>query len=139
MPRDADGLTAFHDRLGSCPRLPGWSYREPNRLPSIEVAWSSDPDDGLLVNRCKDEEERLAGAWFGRIAGCITGKPVEQGDHWTPGHIKSYLTAADAWPLTGYVPVLDPMPQEFVLRACWPESTLGNISGAARWLVRDCG
>jgi len=128
---DADGLIAFHDRLASCPRLPGWTYREPNNLPAIEAAWSRDPaNDGVASS--SDDEERLAGAWFGRIAGCITGKPVEQGDHWTPAHIKSYLTAADAWPLAGYVPLLDPIPQEFVLRACWPESTLGNVSGAAR-------
>ena len=129
-PGDGAALLAFHDRLASCPRRPEWPYREPSDLPSIEDAW---PAAGRpLPQATGDPEDRLAGAWFGRVAGCVVGKPVEQGDHWTPAHLKQYLQAAGAWPLEDYVPVLDPMPEGFVLRACWPESTLGRISGAAR-------
>ena len=50
---------------------------------------------------------------MGRAAGCLLGKPVEWGDHWTPAHLRSYLELADAWPLTDYFPVLDPMPDGY--------------------------
>jgi ADP-ribosylglycohydrolase len=129
-PDDTASLFEFHDRLRHCPRRPDWPYVEPDDLSAIEASWSASPlstgGSGL------DQEQRLAGAWYGRIAGCMLGKPVEQGDHWTPEHLRSYLQQAHAWPLTGYVPLLDPMPDGFVLRACWPETTLGNITGGAR-------
>ncbi|MEM9301325.1 MAG: ADP-ribosylglycohydrolase family protein [Pseudomonadota bacterium] len=51
---------------------------------------------------------RFRGAWQGRISGCLLGKPLEvlsfeQGR----GGIESYLKRAHAFPLGGYVPLVD--------------------------------
>ena len=43
-----------------------------------------------------------------------------------------YLTLADAYPLTDYFPVLDPMPEGYRFRDCWPETTRGGVDGSAR-------
>ena len=43
----------------------------------------------------------MLGAWQGRIAGCLVGKPVEG---WSYERIKEALEAAGEWPLSGYFP-----------------------------------
>ncbi|NHI18750.1 ADP-ribosylglycohydrolase family protein [Phycicoccus endophyticus] len=76
--------------------------------------------------------ERLAAAWTGRIAGCNLGKPVEQAAFWTVERIRDYLQRLDAYPLRDYLPVMDPMPEEFRLLDNWTETTRGNVHGSAR-------
>ena len=53
-------------------------------------------------------DDRLHGAWLGRCAGCVMGKPVEGLDR---AAIERYLRAAGQWPQTGYIPPLDPLPE----------------------------
>jgi len=62
----------------------------------------------------------------------MLGKPVEDGDHWTPERLRSYLELADAWPLSDYFPRLDPMPDGYVLRPCWVDTTRGRVRGSSR-------
>jgi ADP-ribosylglycohydrolase len=57
---------------------------------------------------------------------------VENGDHWTSAHIRDYLEKADAYPLTDFFPVMDPMPGGFEFRPNWPHTTRGNVHGSAR-------
>nr|WP_237300077.1 ADP-ribosylglycohydrolase family protein [Streptomyces hygroscopicus] len=76
--------------------------------------------------------DQVYAAWLGRVAGCNLGKPVEDGDHWTVERIRDYLEFTDSYPLTDYVVALDPQPEGFALRECWPETTRGNIDGSAR-------
>ena len=72
----------------------------------------------------------MLGAWLGRCAGCLLGKPVEG---WTADEIRRYLEHADAWPLDGYVPALDPHPADSPpMKPSWPEATRGAIDGMAR-------
>ena len=62
--------------------------------------------------------------------GCLLGKPVEG---WTAEEIRRYLEHADAWPLDGYVPALDPHPTDSPpMKPSWPEATRGAIDGMAR-------
>jgi ADP-ribosylglycohydrolase len=75
-------------------------YDEPSHLAGIHAArqgkcrkWDVKIDDALL--------DRVHGAWLGRIAGCMLGKPVEG---WQRDHIKAYLTAVGEYPLSFYVP-----------------------------------
>ncbi|MFD6697928.1 MULTISPECIES: ADP-ribosylglycohydrolase family protein [unclassified Microbacterium] len=129
-PTDRDAVFAVLDSMESAPRAEGWKYEEPDTLAEIEAAVTPWREAVALSEPIL--RDKIHAAWLGRIAGCNIGKPVEWGLHWTSQHIHDYLTLADAYPLTDYVPVLDPMPEGFELTACWPETTRGNVSGSAR-------
>ena len=111
-------------------RRSDWAYDEPEALADIVAtlpkSTASHPRDEAVLS------DKLLGAWSGRCAGCVLGKPIELGDYWTHDHIKSYLKIAGAWPLDDYIPALDPMPSGYELRECWPTTTRGNIVASAR-------
>jgi ADP-ribosylglycohydrolase len=128
-PGDTSALETLLDELADAPAGGSWDFEEPEELADIIESLPSRlrfdvPDSGL--------DDRIRGGWFGRIAGCNLGKPLELGSYWTTDRIRDYLERADAWPLRDYVPALDPMPQGFELRECWPETTRGNVNGSAR-------
>ncbi|MBA8794279.1 ADP-ribosylglycohydrolase [Friedmanniella endophytica] len=128
---DRDAVLALLDRLSDLPRRPDWAHDEPDALEAIEAAAAgatARPYDRAGAAYA----ERLHAAWLGRIAGCNIGKPVEDGDHWTPAHLRDYLERADAYPLADYVPALEPMPEGFLFRDNWPETTRGRVNGSAR-------
>lgn len=121
-------LAELLDRLEQTPRAGDWPYEEPSRLEEILARLPQPPptpprlDEGQL-------RDRLLGAWLGRCAGCVLGKPVEG---WSHQQLRHYLESARAYPLLGYVPALQPAPGEPELRACWPETTRGRIRLVAR-------
>ena len=107
-----------------------WPWEEPDGLVQIQASLTHQPqaarpDFGAF-------RDQVHAAWLGRIIGCNLGKPLEWGDHWTVAHIEDYLRRADAYPLTNYVPVLDPMPTGFELNESWIFSARGRIDGSAR-------
>jgi ADP-ribosylglycohydrolase len=125
---DDKSLTGLYDELLRTEVAADWPYDEPNALPDILAtlpAVARQPTGEAL-------RDKIHGAWLGRCAGCNLGKPVELGEYWTQSHIRAYLETAQAWPLDDYVPAMDPMPAQFQLRECWPDTTLGNIHGSAR-------
>lgn len=78
-------------------------YVEPSHLAGIRAArpektrvWEVDIDDKLL--------NRVHGAWLGRIAGCMLGKPVEG---WSKDMLEKYLKAIGEYPLANYVPLIN--------------------------------
>jgi ADP-ribosylglycohydrolase len=91
-----------------------------------------DATDSLGPPQPAELANRILGGWLGRIAGCNLGKPVENGDFWTPDRIRAYLEMADAYPLRNYIPVPDPMPEGFRFHRSWPETTRGRVRGSAR-------
>ena len=127
---DADAAQAYH-RLLETRRPADLARLEPDGLVEILATLqpAEEPAEPAVV---EDLEDRVHGAWVGRVVGCTLGKPIEWGDHWTPAHIRDYLTAADAWPLTDYIPRLDPLPDRFELHDSWPQTTRGNVDGSAR-------
>lgn len=129
-PGDDEAHEAVYAELLAAPRAPGWSYEEPSALEEILESLPPDPHERELP--AAELEEKVLGGWLGRIAGCNLGKPVENGEHWTPEHLRSYLELAGAWPLRDYIPALDPMPPGYELRDNWPETTLGRVRGSAR-------
>jgi ADP-ribosylglycohydrolase len=129
-PGDTDGLRGLHAALTALERSSDWAFEEPSDIGAILAALPLHHAVGA-VDRTRLPDQILGG-WLGRIAGCNLGKPVEQGDHWTSGHLRAYLERADAYPLRDYVPVLDPMPDGFVLRDNWPHTTRGRVHGSAR-------
>jgi ADP-ribosylglycohydrolase len=131
---DLERLEALYLQLITTQRRSDWAYQEPNSLDEILDAMPA-PRSGLTaVGRPAPRElaDRILGGWLGRIAGCNLGKPVEDGDFWTPARIRTYLELADAYPLRDYIPALDPMPSGFRLRENWPETTRGRVQGSAR-------
>ena len=129
----ADDTLALEElflELGHTTKVRPWAYEEPEDLDAILESIQA-PQSAVVVSATV-VEEKVLGAWLGRIAGCNLGKPVEWGPHWTSAHLRDYLERADAWPLRDYFPVLDPMPAEFELRENWPHTTRGRVNGSDR-------
>ncbi len=129
-PEDGDRFELIFASISEARRRPGWDYEEPEGLEDIV---DSLPDPAPIVTPTESVvEEKILGGWLGRIAGCNLGKPVEFGPHWTSEHLRDYLELADAWPLRDYIPILDPLPDGFVFRENWGETTRGRVNGSAR-------
>ncbi|NPV52363.1 MAG: ADP-ribosylglycohydrolase family protein [Firmicutes bacterium] len=64
-------------------------------------------DFGPLDEALSDEAlfDKIYGAWLGRCAGCLLGKPVEG---WTKKDIETYLRAVGAYPLEDFFPPMPP-------------------------------
>ncbi|HEY7042467.1 MAG TPA: ADP-ribosylglycohydrolase family protein [Nocardioidaceae bacterium] len=108
---------------------PGWLFDEPSTLDEIRSAL---PDTPVVPPHRQSHDEvrdRLLGAWLGRCVGCNLGKPVEG---WSRERIRRYLELADAYPITDYIPVLEPAPADLQLNPCWRETTRGNVACMAR-------
>jgi hypothetical protein len=135
-----EDLQAWSDRVwAKLERLPssdGWAYDEPEGAAAIEAAL---PGDGTASAHVDPEIllDRIHGAWPGRCAGCVLGRPLEG---WPSADIERYLRFTDSWPPDDYVVALDPMPREFPpVKPSWPESTRGRIAGMPRDDDNDSG
>jgi ADP-ribosylglycohydrolase len=118
----------LYDALGGESRREDWPYVEPE-TPQEIVASLPSPTPVASVT---DLENRVHGGWLGRVAGCMLGKPVEGGRHWTREHLHTYLTSVDAYPLRDYVPKPDEDVPGYQFRDNWVETTRGRIKGSAR-------
>lgn len=127
---DAAGLLRLVDGMSDSVRTDAWAWEEPDDLESITATLPEVPAPTTFDRAAFPD--RIHAAWLGRISGCNVGKPLEWGDHWTVPHIEDYLRRAGAYPLDGYVPVLDPMPPQFELNDSWVHSARGRVRGSAR-------
>jgi ADP-ribosylglycohydrolase len=116
-------------RLEAAAIRPDWPYEEPSTLDEIRASLPAAAEVPALGLDDAALRDRMLGAWLGRCAGCNLGKPVEG---WSRERIRTYLDLADAYPITDYLPVLDPFPEGLKLNWCWPETTRGNIEFMAR-------
>ena len=105
------------------------SSDEPSDLEFIRALWDEPPALGPVPQE-RELLDRLHGAWLGRAAGCLLGKPVEK----IPRHgIREILQAQGRWPLTGYFTAAG-LPAEVAARWPWnrasrPTSLLEVIDG----------
>jgi ADP-ribosylglycohydrolase len=130
---DHGRLEGHYLELITTRRRNDWHYEEPGLLEEIIAAMPAGNREPVVARRDHDDlADRILGGWQGRIAGCNLGKPIEDGDFWTPDRIRAYLERAGAYPLRDYIPALDPMPDGFRLRECWSETTRGHVHGGAR-------
>ncbi|MBQ0827170.1 ADP-ribosylglycohydrolase family protein [Streptomyces sp. RG38] len=75
-------------------------------------------------------QERISGAWLGRCVANTLGKPVEG---LTPDEVRRYLRAAGQHPQTGYLPLLDPLPEGVShLHESAPYSAAGRFDAVPR-------
>ncbi len=87
------------DIVLNAPKQKGYKYEEPSTLPEIRALRkpysfrSEYPDEKKL-------RQKILGAWFGRICGCMLGKPVEGA---TSDDLKRFLTFTDNYPLSRYI------------------------------------
>jgi len=105
----------------------GVSADEPDDLPSIRAQCALDTLERIPRPVLPVLEERIHGAWLGRAAGCMLGKPLEG---MTAVAIRTYLQAAQAYPLVDYVPWLETPPVPRVAHA--PEASRGRFTEAVR-------
>jgi ADP-ribosylglycohydrolase len=88
------------------PMVPDYPYKESSSLEEIRA---SRPDGTRKIEVSLSEEalyDKIYGAWLGRCAGCLLGKPVESYS-FANGHngrekIRKYLKATGAYPLDKY-------------------------------------
>jgi ADP-ribosylglycohydrolase len=92
------------------PRRPGFGYDEPSDLAVIRAARPMGPRKlpGNLGKRLL--ADRTLGAWLGRAAGCLLGKPCEG---WPRERIERTLRAFGEWPLSDYWPSVADLPPGF--------------------------
>lgn len=125
-----DAVWELYDELGRVPRRADWPYDEPETPEDIAVALP--PPTDAPAPAVPDLEDRIHGGWSGRVAGCMLGKPVEGGKHWTRRHLRDYLTSVDAYPIDDYIPKADGDVEGYMFRDNWVETTRGRIRGSAR-------
>ncbi|NMM34731.1 MAG: ADP-ribosylglycohydrolase family protein [Phycicoccus sp.] len=106
---------------------------EPDDLQEIEALWAGpDPMTArpYADTRTASLTDRVHGAWLGRAAGCLLGKPVEK----IPREgIEEILRATGRWPLDAYFTAVG-LPADVSARWPWnrrsaPTSLVENIAG----------
>ena len=101
---DLDELTRVSAELATLERDPGWAYEEPEDDAALLAGLARAARLPVPRDRLADP---TAGAWRGRTVGNTLGKPVEG---LTRPQVERYLRAAGHWPITGYLPLLAPLP-----------------------------
>lgn len=82
----------------SLPMRDGYEYNEPSDLEGIRALRNLDLDKESASNI--PLEKKVAGAWYGRISGCLLGKPIEGA--WTKT-IHAVLKGSNNFPLYRYL------------------------------------
>jgi ADP-ribosylglycohydrolase len=103
----------------------GYPYIEPNDFDSIMAQAIEAPE--LFPLSDEEYEKRIYGAFYGRCASVILGKPLEMG--LSKEFIKKYLESVDAYPLNDFVPEYSEK-LDYRLRGDCVYSTKGNVKFA---------
>lgn len=104
------------------------AYHEPSTLPEIHQERPDGPR--RLASPAADTlQDRMLGAWLGRCAGCMLGKPVEG---WSRENIERLLQAAGEYPLTDYFPPVETLPEGLKWHASTHDCLRGNITHGVR-------
>ncbi len=122
-------MLAFYDKLSTLTPTADFPYSEPSDLEGIRAARPANRPEIRLDLSDEALQDRILGAWLGRSAGCTLGKPVEG---LTRAQIETYLKAAGAYPLTDFVPLIDPLPEGVELHPSYPDTVKGKISYMSR-------
>lgn len=103
VPDSYDALLAFAEEIAARPLRADWPFVEPLDFDSIRAEWAPDAPAGALGDMSVEEKcARVEAAFYGRIAGCILGKPVEVAP--TADQLRGALEPLGHWPLHSWVP-----------------------------------
>lgn len=96
---DAEYMALWHD-LQKLQISSDFPYVEPSHLAGIRSASSGESEKTPVA---LDDKlfDKVHGAWLGRCAGCMLGKPVEG---WGWDRIRKYLEFVGEYPMTNYIP-----------------------------------
>ena len=102
MLKNEPAVEALGAAMAAEPIRADYPYEEPSDLPSILAASPSAAAAPVLPELPDDEAltDKLSGAWIGRIAGCLVGKPVEG---WRRDLLWPVLKATDNFPMRRYI------------------------------------
>lgn len=119
------------DELDARPADPDLAAREPDGWEEIVALWPGEkPESSAPTDRLEVDPDRVLGAWTGRAAGCLLGKPVEK----IPREgIREILQSQDRWPLDDWFTARG-LPEAVAERWPWnrrsaPTSLAENIAG----------
>lgn len=120
---DEGALWELYKELSSLTPEPDFPYEEPSLWEELKAQISLPaplplPSPDVL-------EDKILGAWLGRCAGCMLGKPVEG---WSRERIRENLKRIGEYPLSYYFPLeFFPQPKPYLLSL-----VRGNIKRAER-------
>lgn len=107
------------------PTREGYRFEEPSDLPSIKALTGKAPESARALPDDGALRDKILGAWLGRCAGCLLGKPVEGK---RSGELRDFLSASGQWPLRDYIhfdtPATDAFPGFAALK---PYDTLDHM------------
>lgn len=89
--------------ISSAPTRPDYKYNEPSDLNEIKKLRKKYPIKKVKIGK-RALKNKTQGAWFGRIAGCLLGKPIE--GRWKED-IWDILKGSKNYPLHRYIEVGD--------------------------------
>jgi len=118
---------AMKIRLDHAPLIKGYPFIEPSDYPAIQ---STKPNRRHRFEQTLSEDalkDKLAGAWIGRISGCLLGKPVEG---WQSKDLHALLKDTNNYPMKRYIEKKDFTPawqKKANPNATWAD----NINGIA--------
>ncbi len=129
---DPGDLHTRLDALRAATRRADWPYHEPSSPGEIAAELGPDPGRSAPPDPA-GLRSRIDGAWTGRVAGNMLGKPVEVG--WRRDRLADYLRSSASLDPDGRLRdwvVADAATAAGVLEASWPTTTRGNVHGSVR-------
>jgi len=99
-PELQDRIFDLFDRTIRLPVKQGYPYVEPSDLDGIRMARPAGPGKLKVPSDDRRLFDRVHGAWLGRCAGCLLGKPVEG---WRTPKLWGFLKDTGNFPLKNYL------------------------------------
>jgi ADP-ribosylglycohydrolase len=112
---------ALKIRLDNAPMIKGYPFIEPSDYPSIQSAKPNRRHSFELKLSDEVLKDKLAGAWIGRISGCLLGKPVEG---WQSKDLHKLLKDTNNFPMNRYIEKKDFTPawlEKIDLNRAWAD------------------
>jgi len=101
VPDTREQIEAICDGLEHLRPAPDFPYDEPSSLDQIRARCPEGPRHIAVPLSTDVLEDKTRGAWLGRIAGCMLGKPVEG---WSRSKVADLMEVCDLEELTDYFP-----------------------------------
>ncbi|NPV09124.1 MAG: ADP-ribosylglycohydrolase family protein [Anaerolineae bacterium] len=127
-PDDEGVLAALYSRLEELGGDANLAAAEPSELEAIREQRGPGPRAYAQAFSETRLADRLYGAWLGRAAGCLLGKPCEG---WSHDRIRAYLEPAFEYPLRDYFPLVIPDITGSLLQRARPADWFRGRIGAA--------